>query len=77
MRKSGDWYVNHQVDVKNGSVLEGRHGNGRSPIDAIHDHWRQLTELKPHEYLVLSAMNNRYAVRWNGFMWEQVQEAEL
>lgn len=78
MRKPGDWYVSHRVEVRSGSILEGRYGNGVSPIDAIHDHWKKLTELKPHEYIVLNAMGAdiRRAFRWNGFMWQEVEELE-
>lgn len=76
MRKSGDWYVHHVgVSLKNKGLIFSLSGNGSSPVDAIHDHWRQLTEFKPQEYLVLNAMdaNNIHAVRWNGFMWQEVE----
>lgn len=76
MRKPGDWYVQQSVEVKNGSVLESRYGNGETPQLAIEDHWRALTDLKLPEYLVIGAFTDgeRKAVRWNGFMWADVQE---
>ncbi len=53
MRKPNDWYVNHRgVEVKNGGCLEDRYGNGNTPQDAIIDHWKKLTVLAPHEYIV-------------------------
>ena len=76
MRKPGDWYVSQSVEVKNGGMLEGRYGNGETPELAIHNHWSELTELlKAGEYLVIKAYgDNRKAVKWNGFMWQDVKE---
>lgn len=77
MRKPGDWYVDHcGVEVKEGSMLASRYGNGPTPQAAAEDHWTQLTELTPREYIVLDAgRSTRRAVRWNGFMWQDVQES--
>jgi len=75
MRKPGDWYVDQNVEVKDMDCLEGRYGNGETPYGAILDHWNKLTNLAPHEYLVVNAMrSNRKAYRWNGFMWAEVDE---
>lgn len=76
-RKAGDWYVNQDVEIKNGSILEGSYGNGSTPTAAIHNHWRQLVEeLPPDQYLVVRAhRDERRAVRWNGFMWAEVVES--
>lgn len=70
MRKPGDWYVSHLVEVVNGPMLQSRYGNGGTPQDAVEDHWTQLTELKAHECLVVNSMTDqRREVRWNGYMW--------
>ena len=70
MRKPGDWYVSHMVDVATGCVLEGRYGNGRTPIEAVEAHWRELTDLKGDERVVSNALReDRREVRWNGYMW--------
>jgi hypothetical protein len=75
MRKPGDWYVEQRVEVRKGSVLEGRYGNGPDPEAAVLEHWQELTELGADEYLVARAYgDDRKAVRWNGFMWDHVQE---
>lgn len=72
---SAPWYVNHDVEVKNGSMLTGTYGNGSSPAEAIEDHWHVLTDLKAGEYLVINAYGDRRrAVRWNGYMWADVDE---
>lgn len=81
MRKPDDWYVAQSgVDVKAGSVLEGRYGNGVHPEAAIHDHWDQLTQLKDGEYVVVFTTDDhgtkRRHVRWNGFMWEDVPSSQ-
>lgn len=76
MRAPGDWYVSSRVEVKQGSMLAGTYGNGPTPEAAVLDHWRQLVdELPPREYLVTDAYRpNRKAVKWNGFMWQEVHE---
>lgn len=79
MRKPGDWYVSQSVDVKNGSVLEGRYGNGSTPEEAVNEHWQELTELDRGQYIVGRTyldgeVTKRMAVRWNGFMWDHVEE---
>lgn len=74
MRSPGNWYVSQSTEVKNNGMLEGRYGNGATPERAIEDHWESLTTLAPHEYIVIHAGGNRKAVKWNGFMWEDVKE---
>lgn len=80
MRKPDDWYVHQSgVDIKTGSVLEGRYGNGPTPEAAIHDHWDKLTKLQSGDECVVvfergdEGLRRRY-VRWNGFMWETVSK---
>lgn len=78
-RKSGDWYVSQQVEIKDGSILRGDYGNGCTPEEAILDHWERLTSIKLPLYLVGRTffdgrVETRKAVRWNGFMWEDVPE---
>lgn len=78
-RKPGDWYVSQQVDVKDGGILRTEYGNGCTPEEAILDHWERLTTIKHPLYLVGRTffdgrVETRKAVRWNGFMWEHVQE---
>lgn len=78
-RKPGDWYVVQQVEIKDGGILRGDYGNGRTPEEAILDHWERLTTIKPPLYLVGRTffdgrVDTRKAVRWNGFMWEAVTE---
>lgn len=70
------WYVEQQIEVKDGSILCGTYGNGFTPEEAILDHWQKLvTDLPRDQYLVVRAYRDeRRAVRWNGFMWEDVPE---
>lgn len=76
MREPGDWYVSQDVEIKDKSILKGEYGNGTTPEEAVEDHWTRLTQLAAHEYLVTRAGGGelRKAVRWNGFMWDQVIE---
>ena len=77
IRKPGDWYVHHGVEIKDNGLLCGDYGNGKTPEDAILDHWERLVtaiEQTP-KYLVVNAMTERRrAVRWNGYMWQDVPE---
>jgi hypothetical protein len=80
MRKPGDWYVSQNIEIKDKSVLKSVCGNGETPEEAVHDHWGQATsELESHEYLIARTywdgeVSKRLAVRWNGFMWDHVEE---
>ena len=75
MRKTGDWYVQHGAEISQGGMLLGASGNGTTPETAVLNHWDELTHLKPGEHLVINAMGpNRQAVKWNGCMWQSVQE---
>jgi hypothetical protein len=74
---SEPWYVQQRVEIKDGGTLCGAYGNGRTPQDAIEDHWRCLVEQLGDRYLVVNAGGeDRRAVRWNGFMWAAVREPE-
>lgn len=75
MRNPGNWYVSQRVEVKTGSCLTGKYGNGESPETAVLNHWEILTDLPHDQYLVVNAYGeNREAFIWNGFMWERVTE---
>ena len=78
MRKPGDWYVNWRAEIKDGAVLVGSYGNGARPEEAMHDHWRVVTGIGPGQYWVANAyetFGKRRAARWNGFMWEAIDES--
>lgn len=77
MREPGNWYLSQSgVEVSSGCMLESRYGNGKTPEEAVVDHWKRLTELGPREVIVLNATDyaRRKAVVWNGFMWEERKE---
>ena len=77
LRKENDWYVRQNVEVKEGCMLASHSGSGSTPEKAIEDHWRYLvTHLPDSNYLVLHGYNRsrRKAVRWNGSMWEDIDE---
>lgn len=76
MRKPGEWYVSQDnVSVTRSGVLRGLCGNGSTPIVAVENHWRHLVESIGTDYIVCRAtQRTREAFRWNGFMWERVDE---
>lgn len=79
MRAPGDWYVSQSnVEVKEAgaSVISFPVGNGADPERAVLNYFGELTSLKPKEYVVIGALGSkRRAVRWNGFMWADIDEA--
>lgn len=70
------WYVSQNVEVKDGSILSSVCGNGHTPEEAIEDHWKQLVDdLTSRQYLIINVgTKDRRAVKWNGFMWQHVDE---
>jgi hypothetical protein len=76
MRAPGDWYVDHNVEIRNGPILEGGCVTGATtPQEAAEKHWAWLTDLLNGQYVVVNAYrDNRFAARWNGFMWAPVSE---
>lgn len=76
MRKPFSWYVSQSIEVKSGPCLKTLHGDGKSPREAVLDHWENHTEkLKADEYVVVNAMNERReAVKWDGYRWAKVVE---
>ena len=77
-RIGGDepWYVQQKIDIRDGCCLHGAYGNGYTPQEAIEDHWKRLVDdLSSDQYLVIeAAADKRRAVRWNGFMWQDMPE---
>lgn len=71
------WYIQQSIDIRDGGCLHGAYGNGYTPQEAIENHWRRLVdELPPDKYLVVRNGDKRRAVRWNGFMWQDVPELD-
>jgi hypothetical protein len=76
MRRPGNWYVDQRgVEVGGDGMLAGLYGEGEMPINAVDDHWKKyVTNLPADKYIVIGAYTDkRRQVRWNGFMWEDVQ----
>ena len=71
MRSPGDWYVSARIEIGGRGLLVGAFGNGKSPQDAVEDHWRQLVDEidENGDYLIGGNPGHTKVVRWNGFMW--------
>ncbi len=74
MRKPGDWYVSlSSVERKEGACLSSGCVSEATPEAAVEAKWDWATDQR--YYLVINAMrDNSRAVKWNGFMWEDVNE---
>lgn len=64
------------VEIKEGGLLASKFGEASGIGESFRDLWHKLTrDLKPDHYLVCAAGGNaRRALRWNGFMWKDVDE---
>jgi hypothetical protein len=78
MRKPGDWYMSlGGVDIRSESSLTSVSGSGKTPQEAVEKTWENVTILKPETYIVTRSVTSpRRAVKWNGFMWEDIQEGK-
>lgn len=75
LRDDSSWYTQHGIERVEKSVLSSGCESGETPEDAINQLWSWATDLNYH--LVVGAFTSeRKAVRWNGFMWENVKEEE-
>lgn len=80
MRKPGDWYVSSGMEVierGHRGVLVGSYGNGKTPEEAVENHWKKLVENPEVECIVVHAMrDDRRELIWNGFMWQDYHGAD-
>ena len=61
------------VERKEGGCLSSGCDNGKTPEEAVNQRWKWVTD--PRYYIVTEAGGSkRHAVKWNGFMWETVEE---
>lgn len=74
MRDIGSWYVEHRfIERKEDGVLSSGCQNEPTPAEAVDSCWEWMTD--PKYYLIVRAQFvERRAVKWNGFMWEDVSE---
>jgi len=73
MRKPGDWFVSIPwVSRREGSVLSSGCDSAKSPEEAVAQRFEWATN--PKFYLVTTVNSCRRAVKWNGFMWADVDE---
>ncbi len=70
MRKPGDWYCPVPADVGGNGIISTLSGNGPDPITAVMEAWEQIVSLKPGLHLRL---RDGRKVRWNGFMFADVE----
>lgn len=82
-----DAYGKFMCTVNRANVREGNrmgflvgkcHGHADTIQEAVEKCWEYCTELGVGEYLVIGydKDDGRRAVKWNGYMWEDVKEAD-
>ena len=73
LRDTGTWFVHTNAERKEGGCLSSGCDIEPTPQEAIGHYWDWITD--HNYYMVLNAYGpNRRAVKWNGFMWKDVQE---
>ena len=77
MRQPGNWYVHGPagVEIKEEGCLASPTQRGATPRAAVEECWIQYTKLAADRYLVVNAMarDSRRHIRWNGFMWQELE----
>jgi hypothetical protein len=74
LREDGTWYVRTGIHVRDGGCLSSPTVSSTTPVQAIIEYWKEVTSIKPEQYLVVNAGGKRRSVRWNGFMWADADE---
>jgi hypothetical protein len=74
IREDKTWYVElAYLERKDKGMLVSHTSASETPVEAIEAAWEWATS--PDYYLVVQALRNtRRAVKWNGFMWQDVPE---
>lgn len=74
MRGPGDWYVESTgIEIKDGPILESSYGNGKTPQEAIENHYEIYTSVKLPKTVVVNAhTSKRKEYIWTGFMWREL-----
>ncbi len=70
-RSYGSWYLHFSPEIGKPSVLESPTQSGKDPSAAVEEAWDQYS--RADRVVLNSYKENRREVRWNGFMWEDVQ----
>ena len=76
MREPGNWYLYVPcVEIGGNGLLKGVGKSGITPEYAVEHTWDELTSVVAPFFIVINAMQDdqRRQVRWNGFMWADVQ----
>lgn len=73
MRRVGNWYVDSGLEIKDGAIFSGDYGEGKTPEEAINNHWDIYSKVKlPNTIVVNDYTENRHEYIWNGYMWKEV-----
>ncbi len=70
MRAPGNWYVEQSVEIVEGTMLVGKHGNGTTPQAAVEDHWKIYSDRS-----AIVRLSGGATVTWTGYMWREVTPA--
>ncbi len=79
MREPGNWYVSQSgVDILGKHTTSTIGGGGNTPESAVESHFKALTvALKHGDCVQVRYGGKTRTVRWNGFMWADVDPASL
>jgi len=73
-RGYGNWYLRFSPEIGEPSILRSPTQAGKDPEEAVDQAWKEYSTAKR---VVINAYSaKRRAVKWNGFMWEEVVEAQ-
>lgn len=69
--------IRPMIEIKDGGILRSTWWAGNMPSECLDKAFRELTQLPADRYVVLDADGpNRRGLRWNGFMWADVERRD-
>lgn len=73
MRRPGDWYIHASLGIKKDCLLCCEYGQGKTPQEAVDNHWDIYTNLGEGQTIVVDSYKaSRKEYVWDNFMWKQV-----
>lgn len=79
MRRPEEWYVSQpSVELAGDRFLRSVNGNGRTPQEAVLNHWAAITKIvPPSRFISVKARSpQRKNYLWNGYMWRELSQED-
>ena len=75
LRDDGSWYCSVPGEIGGDGLLTSTFENAKSPQQCVEKAWKVIENLPPDKHLRIGGMDGK-SVRWNGFMFVEVDPRE-